>query len=117
MAITTVAGGALLTATLLVQAPPAVTTGQVVTFAAAVLAALVATFATSMQAGLITSGLKRTLVLMLNLYAVLSAGGGCVGLSFWVGPLFGLPLAVVLLAVGLLLLRRAHRNWLNAELG
>lgn len=117
VAITTVAGGALLTATLLVQAPPAVTTGQVVTFAAAVLAALVATFATSMQAGLITSGLKRTLVLMLNLYAVLSAGGGCVGLSFWVGPLFGLPLAVVLLAVGLLLLRRAHRNWLNAELG
>ena len=117
VAITTVAGGALLTATLLVQAPPAVTTGQVVTFAAAVLAALVATFATSMQAGLITSGLKRTLVLMLNLYAVLSAGGGCVGLSFWVGPIFGLLLAVVLLAVGLLLLRRAHRNWLNAELG
>lgn len=117
VALTVVAGGTLLAASLLVQAPAAITVGQALTFAAAVLAALVAAFATSMQVGLITSGLKRTLALMLSLYAVFLAGGCSVGLSFWVGPLFGLPLAVVLLAVGLLLLRRAHRNWLNAELG
>ena len=114
---TVVTGGALLAASLLVQALPAVTIGQALTFAAALLAALVAAFATSMQVGLITSGLKRTLILILGLYAVFLTGGCSIGLSFWIGPIFGLLLAVVLLAVGLLLLRRAHRNWLNAELG
>ena len=119
VALTAVAGGAL-AAWIFLLAPAATDTinaRQALAFTAAALAALVAGFATSMQAGLITSGIKRATVLMLGLYAVIVACGVSAGLSFWASPVYGLAVAAALLVAGLLLLRRAHRNWLNAELG
>lgn len=82
--------------------------------AAAVLPALVGS---AFAIGLIESGVKRVVVMLVYLYAAAGAGAACVALSVYAGLPYGLAMCAVVAALGWMLIQHARGRWMAAEFG
>lgn len=98
-------------------APELLTPIRITTTSLAILSIQPLLIGAGFRTGLITSGMKRMIIMILILYAAAGAAAGVYALStnIWLG--YGAISSLCLVTIGWKVIQAARKKWMNAELG